>query len=170
MVMTKQPPSDRARVVTAAGLGMRTAVAAVLWVVLTEGDVRDAWIGAAVSFLAAFASYLPVPAGRLPRVRLPGLLRFIRYFFVQSWRGGWDVSRRALKVSMPVQPGFQTCRLELACRRNRVLLAWVVSLLPGTASVGLEEDRLTIHLLNDDHDAGPDIRELEGLIRNAWGD
>lgn len=135
------------------------------WIVLTEGDLRDAWLGGVVAVLACAASYRVLPAGAVTGLRLGGLLRYLGYFAVQSVAGGVDVSLRALRPAMPVRPAFTEVDLDLPSEGLRVLLAWTVSLLPGTASVVLEDRRLVIHMLCDDAGNEQELRRLEAIIR-----
>ena len=45
-------------------------------------------------------------ANHRPRLRWLGLLLFAAIFLRESIRGGWDVARRVLQPSLPVDPGF----------------------------------------------------------------
>jgi multicomponent Na+:H+ antiporter subunit E len=98
-------------------------------------------------------------------LRLTGVLRYLGYFAVQSIRGGVDVSLRALRPSMPLNPGFLSLDLGIEPEGLRILFAWTVSLLPGTASVHLDGQRLHVHVLCNDGSAQPELERLETVIR-----
>ena len=135
------------------------------WWLLTEGDQRDVWLGAIVAGLACLASFMVYPRAATGPLRPAGVLRFARFFLVQSLRGGLDVAMRALRPSMPVRPGLIAIQLGLADESSRVLCAWTVSLLPGTASVLLDGDRLTVHMLCARDEAARELEELTEVMR-----
>lgn len=143
---------------------IRLASFAFGWVLLTEGDLRDAWIGGVVAVLAWAASYRVLPAGTIRALRLGPLLRYAVYFLRQSILGGVDVAVRALHPSRPVRPALAEITLDLPGEGLRILYAWTVSLLPGTASVHLDGPRLIVHFLTDDPDAEQELRRLESIL------
>jgi len=120
---------------------------ALLWWALAEGDLSRWQVGLAAAGLATYASLalLPPPTWRLRWGALPG---FLGFFFVQAFFGGVDVSRRALHPRLPIKPNFLCYQLELRPLAARLLMAWVVSLLPGTLSVELEDHQLEVHVLD----------------------
>lgn len=144
--------------------GVRFCVFGLLWLGLA-GSTRN-WplalgivIGAAGSSLMLYA---PI------QLRPMGLVRFIPFFLTASLQGGLDVARRAFSPAMPLQPGLMTHSLDFAHPVARVVFVWVVSLLPGTASVHLEEQRLHIHVLDLDLDHQQRLHELEQVVRGLF--
>jgi multicomponent Na+:H+ antiporter subunit E len=146
-------------------LMIRVCVFALLWWSLT-GSSRD-WLLALVFVTGAAASslmlYAPIP------MRPLGLVRFIPFFLISSLQGGMDVARRAFSPTMPLQPGLISYTLNLVHPVAKVIFVWVVSLLPGTASVHLEDDILCIHVLDLNLDHPQKLQNLErhvaGLLR-----
>ncbi len=138
------------------------------WWVMVEGRPGSWGVGAPVALAAAVVAALVVPPPR----RWPNplaLLGFAAFFAVQSLRGGWDVALRALSPAMPLSPGFAELRTTLPEGAARVLLADVISLLPGTLTVELEGDLIRLHGL----DLGPGleagVRELERRVAALHG-
>jgi multicomponent Na+:H+ antiporter subunit E len=109
---------------------------AAIWLVLTSGNL-DQWPLALIFVLAATAASVRLWPERSGRSRLVGVVRFAGYFLLQSTLGGWDVARRALQPSMPLDPGFVEHPFKLQLEEARVFFAWTVSLLPGTASASV---------------------------------
>lgn len=141
---------------------------ALTWWVMVEGRPGSWGVGVPVMLAAAVVAALVVPPFR----RWPSplaLLGFLGFFAVQSLRGGWDVARRALSPAMPLAPGFAEVRTSLPEGAARVLLADVISLLPGTLSVDLRGDLIEIHGL----DLGPgleaEVRDLERRVAALAG-
>ena len=69
---------------------------------------------------------------------------------------------------MPLDPGFVEHPLELNLEEARVLFAWTVSLLPGTASAGLAERLLTVHALDRRDDVEEKLRRLENYVGGVF--
>lgn len=123
-----------------------------LWVVISRGDPAS-WIIAlpSIAFAVIVIDRLHVRSKqRIHAALLPG---FIAWFVWNSLRGGVDVTLRALKPRLSLQPGFLHYPLRLPRGHARLFLVNVVSLLPGTLSADLEGDELVLHCL----DTGADI-------------
>ena len=133
---------------------------AVLWWILAEGVIFDAWFILAAVLVVTVVSYRVFPIGGSWHFRLLPLLAFVPFFIRHSVLGGLDVARRALRRDMPLEPGFLDYPLRCG-GKTRFLLAWVVSLLPGTASIALDGGILRVHLLDCGLRNRELIRELE---------
>ena len=144
---TVNPPPGRPGFARAGWCGVTLAL---LWAALNPGDPKSWLVGIPVVVFATVVSLrLQSPVPR--RFSLPGALRFAVFFIHQSFRGGWDVAKRALSPAMPLNPALLTYRLRLRDEPAQVLLVNVISLLPGTVSAGLENGVVTLHAL----DGGP---------------
>jgi len=117
-----------------------------LWWVLAGGSAASWMVGIPVIVLATAMG----AARRGPRLNLclPGVLRFCGYFLVASVRGGVDVMCRVLMPGLPIDPDLHRYRLRLPEGSARIFFTAVVSLLPGTLSVELEQDELILHVLD----------------------
>ena len=147
-------------------IAARAAIGIFLWWSLTEGDLSKWWIGALVIAAATAASLALQPViGWRP----VGLIRLLPFFLRQSILGGVDVARRALHPRLPLDPVFLECHLRLPAGPARVLLANTMSLLPGTVSVELREDRLRLHVLDQAMPAVATLRALEERIAALFG-
>jgi len=142
-------------------------VMALGWWVMVEGRPGSWGVGAAVVGVASLlAGSAPAGPGR---PRAGPLLSLAGFFVVESLRGGWDVARRALSPRMPLSPGLAQVRTSLPDGPLRVVLADLLSLLPGTLTVELQGDLLLLHAL----EAGPaveqGVRDLERRLIAVWG-
>ena len=146
----------------------RSALFALLWWALTDGRA-DSWGVGAVSILAAVILSLrllpPVPT----YVSRIGLLRFVIFFFDQSLRGGIQVAWFALRPRLALRPGIHEILLHLPEGIGRVLLTNTLSLLPGTLSVGLEGNRLCLHVLDEQAQAEAEVRRAEIRVAHMLG-
>lgn len=91
-------------------------------------------------------------------------LQFLPYFLWQSLIGGWDVATRALRPDLRIAPAFLPYTTRLPPGPARVFFFDTITLLPGTLSAELEEDRVVVHVV----DVGTSPQEgLEDLERRV---
>ena len=147
---------------------VRWIVIAAIWWIISEGDRSSLWLGGFVALAAAVLSMRLRPDG-IPGLSPFGVLRFARFFLVESVLGGVDVALRALKPSMPIDPRFVSYPLRLTDVSARVLFANTLSLLPGTLSVQLAGDALIVHALDCSGDVIGGIAEVEERVAGVFG-
>lgn len=139
-----------------------------VWWTLTLGQWSALVFGAVVVLLISVLSLRLFPPSAY-RIRPLGLLRFVGCFLVRSVVAGIDVARRLLAPGLPINPGEVTLALSLPEGSPRWLLANTLSLMPGTLSVLLEGDRLTLHCLDMAAPVEQDVRRTERQIARAFG-
>jgi len=139
---------------------VRTAVFGLLWWILAEGRWQEPLVVAAIVVLSTLTSLFLLPL-RSWRWRPVQVLAFLPWFLWQSLRGGFDVSRRAFQIQPALRPEFASMSVRLSPCPS-CLFAWIVSLLPGTACVSREGEKVVIHLL--DSDSLPQVKDLERRI------
>lgn len=130
------------------------------WLILTGGQISDLWFVVLILLLTTALSLFCVPPGQW-KLRPLAVLGLLPYFLITALRGGWDVARRAFYRRIPIDPGFITIHLDDDHRRT-LLLVWIISLLPGTASCEIEGSSLIVHVLDKNL---PVASELEALQR-----
>ncbi len=150
------------------GILARTAILALLWWIIAQGQVGSWLIGLPAVVLAAVASVY-LGGTDLPRVSLAGLPGFVALFLRESVRGGFDVARRTLAPRLRIRPGFKNYRVRLNEPLARVLLINCISLLPGTLAARLDGDQVELHLLDAGEDPKPDLIRLEQAISRLFG-
>lgn len=127
-------------------------VCILLWVVISKANPAS-WIVALPSIAFAVIVIDRLHVRGKQGIRAAMLPSFIAWFLWNSLRGGVDVTLRALKPRLSLQPGFLRYPLRLPQGHARLFLVNVVSLLPGTLSADIEGDELVLHCL----DTGTDI-------------
>lgn len=147
---------------------IRTALFAVAWVVITEADSHALAFGIPI-VLASSALSLTLSPDTLTPVHLAGAFRFVRFFALQSVLGGLDVSMRALRPSMPLDPAIIRYPLRITGRLPRVLFANTVSLLPGTLSSHLDDVALEVHVLDCSQPVVRNLAEVECRVADLFG-
>jgi multicomponent Na+:H+ antiporter subunit E len=143
---------------TAERLAQRTVLFALLWWLLAEGDASSWGVGMPVVLLCVLLSHILAP----PSPRSPlGLLQFIPFFALRSFKGAIDVAWRALHPAMPIAPLLVEYRLRLSDGKARVFMTNCISLLPGTLSAMLEGERLQVHVLDGRRNFRKELEALE---------
>lgn len=142
----------------------RLAFFALLWIFLSAAY----WTSTTFVFLAVVSATVTSlllwrgAEGTIRWIRIPALAV---YFLRQSFSGGVDVARRAFSPTMPLDPAFIAYETKLGSEAGRVLFTWMIGLMPGSASVNLEQDnRLTIHVIDRTMYNTEGVRELESRI------
>jgi multicomponent Na+:H+ antiporter subunit E len=136
---------------------LRTAWFVLAWIVVSEADLGSLVMGVPFAVIAAVLSNALIRSD-MPRVSVRGTFRYIGFFVVQSVLGGIDVAARALRPSLPLDPGCIWYPIRITGRPARVLFADTISLLPGTLSARMDGDRLEVHMLD------MCARSIEGLV------
>ena len=144
-------------------------ILAALWLVLTGGDASSWLVGAPVIVIAVI-SFRRV-AGPQDGVQLNwfGIVRFVFFFLWRCFTAGMDVARRALSPTISLEPALIERRIGLPQGASRVVFASVINLLPGTLSAGLEDDRVTVHVLDGRHDFERELRVVERRVADMFG-
>jgi len=155
-------PPRQGFIAVAWGFAFRLALFGVIWWGLAGGSFQDWPLGLFFVLAAAVSSMFLVPGQNL---RLLGLLGFIPFFLLLSLLGGLDVTSRAFRPSMPLETGIIMHTVQLEHPTARLLFVWVVSLLPGTASVQLMDKRLRIHVLDMHQPHQQRLQDLENRIQ-----
>jgi multicomponent Na+:H+ antiporter subunit E len=138
---------------------------ALLWLMLAREAAAAVGAVAVAVALWTLARTAAPGAGRLRWARV---LPLAAAFLWQSLAGGIDVTRRILAPAMPLAPGLVTLRLALPDEGARVLLALLVSLMPGTLAARLQGDRLTLHVLDLRLPIEAETRRIEHLIARLY--
>lgn len=144
----------------------RFLLVAAFWVVLVGAERGGLVVGGAVVPAVTWAS---VRLARPRPLRLRALVRLAPRLVAMSLAGSLDVARRALRRRPQLAPALVDVPVALEDPRSRLLLASLVSLIPGTVSVELGARTLTLHLLDASDRARAravaEVGELEDSVR-----
>ena len=146
----------------------RLLLMALIWLGLNGTDLASWTIGAPVAVAAAWVSLKLLPASSW-RCSLVGALCFAGFFIRESLRGGWDVARHALSPRLQMSPAIVCYQLRLPTDSARLFFCSAISLLPGTAVVGIEGSSICIHVLDHSPRVEEELRELEERVGAIFG-
>ncbi|MBY6082771.1 Na+/H+ antiporter subunit E [Ruegeria arenilitoris] len=145
------------------GFMAQIMVFAAIWSVLAGGDLASCLIGAPLVLFVVVANHR---LGRLNGrcARLSGVLRFLPYFLIGSFRGGLATATLVLFRGREVQPAMVEYQTTLPPGRARALFVGTIGLLPGTLTADLNGRLLHIHVLDGSMPVTSELRELERRI------
>lgn len=138
------------------------------WFVLSSGDVGSWLIGAPVVVVIAVAVSRWRPERAHP-VHWRAVPQFLAFFLSRSLVAGVDVARRTLSPAMPLAPAVLMYRTQLPAGAPRVLFSGTISLLPGSLGVLVEDDQVTVHVLDRTQDVEGDLQRVERRIAAMFG-
>jgi multicomponent Na+:H+ antiporter subunit E len=146
---------------------LRFAIFALGWLILTGGQqISDIWFVILSLVATTVISIYSVPPGQWVISPL-GVVRFFPYFLITALRGGWDVARRVFFRTVPTDPDFVTIEHDRDPRKT-LILAWIISLLPGTASTVITEKTIVVHVLDKKLPVIEEIQELKKRISEIF--
>ena len=139
-------------------------VLSLMWGALTGWRVEGLIFGVPAIALGAIAPFLLPPTSGF-RVSFRGAMTFALWFAVQSVRGAVDVALRAFSPDMGLRPCFRSYPLSLPMGAPRVTFINIITLLPGTLSAEINDDRVIVHMLDARIELEPALSDLETRIR-----
>lgn len=138
------------------------------WWILAEGDPSSWALGVPTVALAVWASRQYGDTSAAPMLRYQAIPGFAWFFASRSLLAGVDVARRTLAPSLPIAPHLQSLRTTLPSGLPRVLLVAVLSLMPGSLGVSLDDDEIVLHVLDARTDVLADVRRTEARIARLF--
>ncbi|WP_185961306.1 Na+/H+ antiporter subunit E [Telmatospirillum sp. J64-1] len=144
----------------------RTAFFMLAWVGLTRAEPGALLPGALVVAAVVVLSLrlLPPRPLSLPSVHLLPLAGFAAR---EAVLGGWDVAWRALLPGQRLDPAMFRYRLRYPHGRSVLPMAYLLSALPGTLTVEVEDGELEIHVLDRGQDVQAMLADLERRLAAA---
>lgn len=149
------------------GFVLRFATFGAGWMVLVGGQ-KLGDIGFVLLFVAATTviSIYAIPPGKW-LLRPLGVVQFVPFFLITALRGGWDVAKRVFFPTVLIDPDFIAIEHDRNPQKTLVL-AWVISLLPGTASTDITEETIVVHVLDKKLPVTEEIQELQKRINKMF--
>lgn len=144
-------------------------LALVFWLLLAGSLDRQELVAGLLVALAASAltsGKSPVFAGiRLSPMAPLAFLRYLAALLLALVKANLDMARRVLTPRLPIRPEMVQVKTSLRSDLGRLVLANSITLTPGTLSVDVEDDTLSVHWI----DCPPDT-DLEAATASIAGD
>ncbi|CAA6809123.1 MAG: Cation antiporter [uncultured Sulfurovum sp.] len=152
--------------VTLTSLLFRISFFLFTWWVLTNGDVSSWWVGLPAVLLSTTVSILLFSPVDITFLRLAA---FIPLFLIYSFKGAVDIALRVFHPRLPISPEIVKYSLSLPPGLPRVFMVNLVNLVPGTLTVKLEDNELTIHIMDSRLDFIRELNILEEQVSKIFG-
>ncbi len=133
------------------------------WTTLLGGQKpSEIWLVVIFLIATTVISMYSIPPGKWV-LRPLGVIRFFFYFITTAVRGGWDVAKRVFLKNVPTDPEFITVKHNRDSLKT-LILAWVISLQPGTTSCVIKKKKMVIHVLDKKIPVAEEIPILQRRI------
>lgn len=129
------------------------------WWAISEGDVDGLVWGLPVSLLLALWIQRQGVVSQLQWRFLPGLVVF---YLVEAFQGAVDVAIRAFELRPRTESYLMEYELVLTTPWAKDVWIGLIGLMPGTLAVGVEGNRVQVHVL--DHR----LAVMDALQRLEW--
>ncbi len=139
-----------------------------IWLLLV-GPNTASWVIATPAIGLGWAAALSLAPATPSVIRPIAALSFLPYFLFHSLRGGWDVSIRAFRRDLPLNPARVTYLCRLPQGSSRLVFANLVSLLPGTLFLSDRGETLEIHTIDRDQPLQDELTTLERRVARLFG-
>lgn len=150
----------------------------VIWGLLNNSVSFPVWvtglgIALVVTWLFRRHSTLLADIRLHPKALLFSLI-YIMVFLKELIVSNFDMARRVISPSLPVNPGIVEVKTKLRSRLGRMILANSITLTPGTFTVEIRDDSLFIHWI-DVKDSDPEeatkmiVRKFEKYLEVMYG-
>jgi multicomponent Na+:H+ antiporter subunit E len=124
----------------------------IVWIAFTTTFTSEELItGAIVSMIISLLSIRMFTCCKLSILAPKRIFYMIVYFFVfiiALIRANFDVARRVLTPSLPINPGIVKFKTKLKTDYSKMVLANSITLTPGTLSVDIIDDTFYIHWID----------------------
>jgi multicomponent Na+:H+ antiporter subunit E len=168
MTPTAAPLPERTDASPAINAVSRFFFFSIIWIIVSEGSPKGWGLALAIVVGTTWISLrLAPPLGR--RIRALAVLEFVPFFLELSLRGGVDVAFRAMRAKPALDPDLVSFDLRLPAGPQRVFLAAVLGLFPGTLCTRLAGDRIEVHVLDLSLPVESQFRDLEVRIGALFG-
>ena len=160
----------RSREISTEFLFFKTVALFLFWVLLSASFE---WVHLALGLFCSFAVAW-INSGHSPFVpRFHLWLRDLLYFpwlFYKIFQSGWHLSKVILNPALPMAPELISVNTKLNHHAAVVLLGNSITLTPGTITVEVDRNKLTIHAM--DRALAEDVlnREMESKIEDIYKD
>jgi multicomponent Na+:H+ antiporter subunit E len=76
------------------------------------------------------------------------MIKYLIVFLIALVQSNFDVARRVLTPSLPINPGIVKFKTKLKTNYSKMVLANSITLTPGTLSVDVKDDTFYIHWID----------------------
>ena len=123
-----------------------------VWLAFTSTfAIQEVLIGLITSALISFLSIRLFTCCTLSifhPVKIFYMIKYMIVFLIALVQSNFDVARRVLTPSLPINPGIVKFKTKLKTNYSKMVLANSITLTPGTLSVDVKDDTFYIHWID----------------------
>jgi len=123
-----------------------------VWLAFTSTfAIQEVLIGLITSALISFLSIRLFTCCTLSifhPVKIFYMIKYLIVFLIALVQSNFDVARRVLTPSLPINPGIVKFKTKLKTNYSKMVLANSITLTPGTLSVDVKDDTFYIHWID----------------------
>lgn len=139
-----------------------------IWFILSKGEMSGGLPFAIPCILTACMLAMQLRRAEPFDFHLGLLLVHLPFFLYKSTMSGLDVMRRALHPAMPIAPVLVEFHFSLPPGNPRIFLADIITLLPGTISADMDDEKILIHALDPKMALQSELRHLEKKVARLY--
>lgn len=148
-----------------------------IWILLTSLNIQELTAGIITSILIVLLTMKLEPVLGDIKINPKSILYSIIYFFIfvkELIVSNFDVARRVLSPSLPINPGIVKVHTKLKSKIGKLVLANSITLTPGTLTTEIEGENLYIHWIDiteDDMDGATKeiVEKFEKYLEVIFG-
>ncbi len=123
-----------------------------LWIAFTSSfATQELLVGVFATMIISFFTinlFTCCTLAILSPVKIFYMLKYILVLLLALVKSNFDVARRVLTPSLPINPGIVKFKSKLPTEFSKMVLANSITLTPGTLSIDIVEDTFYIHWID----------------------
>jgi len=139
----------------------------IMWITLSANfEIENLFVGAGVSFSIAFLYIKMFSHKKIALINPYYLLIYILILIKNLIISNFQIALRVLSPDMKLKPAIVEVKTELKSDWKKLLLANSITLTPGTLTLDIKDDILSIHIIEckDINKASHITHEFEEII------
>ncbi len=126
-------------------------------------------IGIAIAVVSGLITlrFFNLPLKYVNPIRILWFIFYLPYFIKEMIVANIKIMLIVLNPKLPIEPEFKKGKTELKTDYGKLLLTSSITLTPGTLSVDLEGDEVTIHCVKTDKSAREIMAPFEKFIKRV---
>ena len=124
----------------------------IIWVAFTTSfEIHEFLTGAVVSVVISILTlqfFTCCDLSILHPRKIVYMIYYLAVFIIELVKSNFDVARRVLTPSLPINPGIVKFKSKLPTDYSRMILANSITLTPGTLTIDIIDDTFYIHWID----------------------
>ena len=130
-------------------------------------DIQEIIVGLILSLIIGllFVKIIPFEIKYLNPVRLFWLIVYIPFFIWEMIKANFQIAAIVINPALPIKPGIVEGETSLKSPLGRLMLTSSITLTPGTLSIDIDDEEVSIHCVVVNESAEMIIGKFEKYIK-----